>query len=380
MLAESPVLAYHWAPAIAKLGESDEVLRACFAASSSPGRCFLVMSHPLESQLAASWPPDQWSNVTVLVAVSGGPDSVALLRGLQALRGEGPGQLVVAHFDHRWREESAEDAVFVEQLAGQLQLRYLCGKASGSEPQTEATAREQRYEFLVQSAREVGARYVALAHTADDQAETILHRIMRGTGIAGLAGIPRVRSLDHGIALMRPLLHCRRDIVIDYLQSLGQSWQTDASNQDLQYMRNRIRQQLLPQLQSEYQEGVQEALLRLGERAAEVQQVLDLLTSELMEQSVVCRQEDHQQRVQIDCQALANQQPHLVRELLVAIWKDQSWPRQAMGSQQWQRLAGMVLGNGFEEGALAVQSFPGCVEAKKEGESLWLTRPREKHS
>ena len=99
-----------------------------------------------------------------------------------------------------------------------------------------------------------------------------------------------------------------------------------------------------------------------------------------MEQCVECQQDDQQQQVRIDCQALDTDQPLLVRELLVAIWKHQSWPRQAMGSQQWQRLAEMATGNGSRNGALAVQSLPGLVEAKKEGESLWLTRPREKHS
>ena len=336
------------------------------------------MSHPFETQLAESWPVCQWSDLTVVVAVSGGPDSVALLRGLQALRSAGQGQLVVAHFNHRWRDESAEEAAFVEQLAGQLQLACLCGAASGSEVQNEETARDQRYEFLVQSARQAGARYVAVAHTADDQVETILHRIMRGTGIAGLAGIPRVRQLDHGIGLMRPLLHCRRTTVTDYLQSLDQPWRTDASNQDLKYTRNRIRQQLLPQLQNQYQEGVQDALLRLGERACEVQQLLDLLTEELMEQSVECQQDDQQQQVRIDCQALATDQQLLLRELFVAIWKRQSWPRQAMGSQQWQRLAEMATNNGSHNGAQSVQSLPGLVEAKKEGESLLLTRPLEK--
>ena len=139
-------------------------------------------------------------------------------------------------------------------------------------------------------------------------------------------------------------------------------------------------QQLLPQLQNEYQEGVQDALLRLGERACEVQQLLDLLTDDLMEQSVECQQNDQQQQVRIDCQSLATGQQLLLRELFVAIWKRQSWPRQSMGSEQWQRLAEMVTNNGSHNGVQSVQSLPGLVEAKKEGESLWLTRPREKHS
>ena len=124
---------------------------------------------------------------------------------------------------------------------------------------------------------------------------------------------------------------------------------------------------------------MQDALLRLGERACEVQQLLDLLTEELMEQSVECQQDDQQQQVRIDCQALTTDQQLLLRELFVAIWKRQSWPRQAMGSEQWQRLAEMATNNGSHNGAQSVQSLPGLVEAKKEGESLLLTRPLEKH-
>ena len=333
------------------------------------------MSHSLEASLARAWPTSQWQDVTVLVAVSGGPDSVALLRAVGALKTAGKGQLVVGHFNHRWRPEADADATFVQELAGQLRLSCLVGSADEDQPRNEETARDQRYDFLLESARETGARFVVLAHTADDQVETILHRIMRGTGLAGLAGMPRVRQLDHGVALLRPLLRCHRSDVIDYLESLDQPFRRDDTNQDLQYTRNRIREQLLPQLQQEFNEGVADALLRLGDRAAEVQQVLELLTDDLMEQSVEYQQDDQQQQVRIDCQALTTEQQLLLQELFVAIWKRQSWPRQSMGSEQWQRLADMVRDVAGSE----VQSLPGSVRAKKEGESLWLTRPRENH-
>ena len=331
------------------------------------------MSHSLEAILAQAWPTNQWQDVTVLVAVSGGPDSVALLRAMHALKPGGKGQLVVGHFNHRWRPEADVDATFVQELADQLQLSCLVGNAEEGQSRSEETARDQRYDFLIQGARKTGARFVAFAHTADDQVETILHRIMRGTGIAGLAGMPRVRQLDQGVALLRPLLCCHRSDVIDYLESLEQPFRSDHTNQDLQYTRNRIREQLLPQLQQEFNEGVVGALLRLGDRAAEVQQVLELLTGGLMEQSVEFQQDDQQQQVQIDCQALAADHQLLLRELFVAIWKRQAWPRQSMGSEQWQRLADMLR----DKAGSGVESLPGSVRAKKEGESLWLTRPLE---
>ena len=314
--------------------------------------------------------------MTVLVAVSGGPDSVALLRGLQALPGEGVGQLVVGHFNHRWRSAADEDAAFVQQLAQQLQLNCVSDIATDGMQQNEETARQQRYQFLVEQARQVGARFVAVAHTADDQVETILHRIIRGTGISGLAGMPRTRQLDHGVALMRPLLCCQRKTIIDYLESIDQPYRIDATNQDRQFTRNRIREELLPRLNDQYHEGVREALLRLGTRAAEVQQLLDLLSEDLIERTVQFQQDGQQQRVRLDCSALATCQDLLLRELFVAIWKRQSWPRQAMGSDQWQRLALLVVDQ--QEGSdQSTPCFPGQVTANKEGESLWLTRPRE---
>ena len=150
----------------------------------------------------------------VLVAVSGGADSVALLTALVRLQKPVESVLIVGHYNHRWRgEESDEDARFVRELAKQ----YGIGFELDCAPQTrekstanEASAREARYRFLQQTAERRGARYLATAHTADDQAETVLHRVLRGTGIAGLAGIPRTRVLSPAVTLIRPLLAYRR--------------------------------------------------------------------------------------------------------------------------------------------------------------------------
>src|SRR5262245_36914671 len=187
---------------------------------------------PLLAKLAADWPPETWRDVTVLVAVSGGADSVALARALYQLRAPGEGRLVLAHYNHRLRgAESDGDQAFVEELGRQLAMPVAIGRQDGEKERaragetesakSEEALREVRYQFLVRTANETGTRYVATAHTADDQVETVLHNILRGTGLAGLAGIPRVRPLAGAATLIRPLLSVTRAEVIDYLASLG---------------------------------------------------------------------------------------------------------------------------------------------------------------
>ncbi|HEX5104177.1 MAG TPA: tRNA lysidine(34) synthetase TilS, partial [Pirellulaceae bacterium] len=202
----------------------------------------------LISKLATDWPPDEWRDVTVLVAVSGGADSVALLRGLHQLKAAGEGRLVLAHFNHRLRgAESDADQALVEELARRLGLEAVVGargrEGEGERGRSEESLRELRYEFLAAAADKVGARFVATAHTADDQVETVLMNVLRGTGLAGLAGIPRVRRLTDAATLIRPLLNVTRAEVLEYLHSLGQSYRDDATNQSADYTRNRVRLQ-----------------------------------------------------------------------------------------------------------------------------------------
>ena len=167
--------------------------------------------HPFETRLADSWPPENWKDLTVLVAVSGGGDSVGLLRGLAALKPPGEGRLIAAHVNHKLRGvDSDADQEFVRGLCRQLELACEVATATvdtaGSRGQgIEATARRARYAALEEMAGRVGARFVVTAHTADDQAETILHRILRGTGLRGLSGMSRSRPLGPA-TLLRPLL------------------------------------------------------------------------------------------------------------------------------------------------------------------------------
>ncbi|MFM7138596.1 MAG: tRNA lysidine(34) synthetase TilS [Planctomycetota bacterium] len=201
--------------------------------------------------LAAGLPPAHDWAFPSLVAVSGGADSVALSLAVARLTpAAAVSRLVIAHADHGLRAESAADAEFVRQLAERLGTRFVgrrldVAAAVGREG-LEGRARRLRYEFLAEAAHEAGARHVLVAHTADDQAETILHRLLRGTGVAGLAGMRRSRRLADGVALLRPLLHVPRASVRAFLAAAGQDWREDATNADLGRARNFLRHAILP--------------------------------------------------------------------------------------------------------------------------------------
>lgn len=219
------------------------------------------------------------------VALSGGADSVALLCLLLDLRAELGVVLSVAHVNHHLRgEESAEDERFVAQLARQHDLElHLCqapgedaGKhrssiGSGILSGIEAAAREQRYSFFRRLAQEQRVTKIATAHTLDDQSETVLLRMFRGTGIRGLAGIhPRIVFEERGRAfgeVVRPLLGFRRAALQDYLRARDQNWREDSSNRSVAFLRNRVRHRLLPAIAREFGESAIEHMAELAEIA-----------------------------------------------------------------------------------------------------------------
>ncbi len=220
-----------------------------------------------------------------VVAVSGGADSVALLRAL----GDLPvSDLVIAHLNHRLRDrESDEDAEFVAQLCPHLPHRIeaidVAGLAQASGDNLENAARRARYDFLARVARETQAAWIATGHTLDDQAETVLHRLIRGSGLRGLRGIAAKRELVAGIALLRPMLNVSRSDVIEYLQTIGQPWREDTTNRDSAFTRNRIRHEALPLLRT-FNPAIAETLARTAMQADEVydhieKEIHELLTS-----------------------------------------------------------------------------------------------------
>lgn len=235
----------------------------------------------------------------VLVAVSGGPDSVALLHVLRDLRKELRLRLEVAHLQHGIRgEEAAEDARFVAALAKRLKLPFHVRevdlpriRSSRGKGNLEAMAREERYRFFASIARERGIEKVATAHTLDDQAETVLMWLLRGTGRRGLGGMPPVQSLKRfsrdsstPLLLVRPLIDASRAEVTDYLRASGIRCRSDSTNLDYAYLRNWIRLEWLPALRERFGANLSSRLAQLAELWRDEERILDRLAAERLRQ------------------------------------------------------------------------------------------------
>ena len=210
-----------------------------------------------------------------LALVSGGPDSVALLRALVELGGEP----AVLHVDHGLRDASSrEDAEFVRELCEWLGVRCAVrGIRLEEGPNLQERARDERYRIAQEAADELGLREIAAGHTADDVAETVLMNLARGTGLRGLAGIAPVRG-----RLVRPLIERTRREVLEYLASLDQPYRTDPTNLTGKYTRNRVRLEVLPVLEELYP-GAARNLARGAARAREDLETLEELAAEVVE-------------------------------------------------------------------------------------------------
>ncbi|MFH5186687.1 tRNA lysidine(34) synthetase TilS [Paenibacillus sp. TAB 01] len=227
----------------------------------------------------------------IVVAVSGGPDSVALLHVLFLLSGRWNWKLSVAHVNHQFRmEESEREAAYVADLANRLGLpceiarldvpRYI--EETGKNSQV--AARELRYGFLHEAAVRFGAHKIAMAHHADDQAETLLMRLLRGTGPAGLSGIPAQRA-EQKVELVRPLLRIYKSEIVSYCEEAGLVYYTDSSNLDTKYFRNEVRLEVLPYLRR-FNDQLPQSLNRLSRMMAAENDWMELQAKELWAQGV----------------------------------------------------------------------------------------------
>jgi tRNA(Ile)-lysidine synthase len=203
----------------------------------------------------------------VLVALSGGPDSVALLHGLLAIRAEYDLKLCAAHLNHRLRgAESEEDEKFAANLARSLKLRFFSKRidvrreAAKRKMTIEETAREVRYQYLEKAASQIKADKIAVGHQADDQAETFLMRLLRGAGGAGLSGMPVRRG-----KIIRPLIQFRREEIESFLKANRIPHRIDSSNYLRDHFRNRIRLTLMPEIRKEFNPKIVESLNRAAD-------------------------------------------------------------------------------------------------------------------
>jgi len=290
----------------------------------------------------------------ILVAVSGGADSVALLRGLHALLPQRNLQLCVGHFDHRLRADSADDACWVQELSRKLGLDCLLGQAEQTAG-SEESARAQRYAFLLAAARQMGCSSVAVAHTADDQAETVLHHLLRGTGLRGLSGMPEQRELASDMALIRPCLQVRRSLLRQALEEWKQEFREDSTNASPQYTRNRIRHSLLPILRDEVNPQVDGALLRLAWQAGDAQSAVEWMARSILDRLSLTADAE---AVRFNRREFVSVPVAIVREFICLLWREQGWPRQALGADHIQTLVKMI-----QQGTPRRHSLPGRLMA-----------------
>jgi tRNA(Ile)-lysidine synthase len=215
----------------------------------------------------------------VVVGVSGGPDSLSLLNALQRLEYK----VIVAHFDHCLRPESAQDAENVRQMTEKAGLPFVTSRkdvnsyAHSERLSIEEAARKARYHFLFDQAHRASAQAVAVAHTADDQVETVLMHLLRGAGLSGLKGMSYrtiVPEWDKQIPLVRPLLGIWRSEILAYCQDLGLQPLFDESNQDVTFFRNRLRHELIPLLE-QYNPQVRQVIWRMARTLSADHEVLE---------------------------------------------------------------------------------------------------------
>jgi tRNA(Ile)-lysidine synthase len=276
----------------------------------------------------------------MVVAVSGGPDSVALLRALVELGHP----VVVAHLNHQLRgHDSDHDEDFVRTLAESLHLDFhgtrvdVASRAQGAN--LEATARRLRYDWLGQVAITCGLAHVATGHTANDQAETVLHRLLRGTGWQGLRGIAARRPLADRVELVRPLLDVTRAQVVDYLTTLGQSACHDSSNDDIRLTRNRLRHELLQHLQKRYNPKIVAVLGRLARQADEEFRLRQRDAQALL---LAAERPRAGSQIVLDRGCLSTASRPLLRAMFRQLWAREGWPVARMGFDDWERLADLA--------------------------------------
>ncbi|MHC4696304.1 MAG: tRNA lysidine(34) synthetase TilS [Planctomycetota bacterium] len=276
---------------------------------------------------------------TVVVGVSGGPDSMALLHLLVDLNRKADWHLRVhvAHLDHLLREGEAEkDAAFVQAAVDSLGVsctidrRDTARLAEAESVSIEETGRRERYAFFGRVCLQVGAKVVAVGHHADDHAETILHRIVRGTGLRGLVGIPRSRPLtpDSDVRLIRPLLGFTRKDILAYVADNGIAYREDRTNALTEPMRNRIRHIILPQLEAEMNPQVREALIRLGEQAQWIEQYLRETVERTFATLIISRTD---QELVLNADALMRKSRIVQSELIRLAYRSFGLGEQALG-------------------------------------------------
>lgn len=319
--------------------------------------------------LSTNWATQRWRDVGVVIGCSGGADSVALLRLMAELRTQGNnpprGFVIAAHYNHALRgSESDDDQQFVHKLADQLGLRFQTTRTQSSET-SEAALRSMRMQFLTDTAHASGARYIAVAHSADDNAETVLHHLLRGTGPAGLTGINHTRSIGTDLVLYRPLITASRLEIRKALTDMKQPWREDSSNQQLHYQRNWIRHELIPTIEHRYPRAV-EAINRAVSGQREWRSLVDQLAQAWLDEHQIENRSTGTPQDEVSLKRDPSTDRAVIISAMQNLWTKMGWARGAMARDHWCRLAST-----FESPILERYSLPGPVDV--DATQKWIT-------
>ena len=298
----------------------------------------------------------------ILVAVSGGQDSLCLAKLLLDLQPKWGWDLAIAHCDHRWRSDSAANAVFVQNLANQWQVDYFEQTAEGV-LSSEAAAREWRYQSLMQIAQQHNYDTIVTGHTASDRAETLLYNLMRGSGADGLQALTWTRSLTANLQLVRPLLSVTRAQTAQFCQEMGLAIWEDSTNQSLEFARNRIRLELIPYLQTHFNPQVEQALNQTAELLQAEVEYLEAEASRLLGQAKwgIEGQSYRFNRRPLQTAPIALQR-RAIRQFL-----QQSLP-ETPNFDQIEKLVTLISAPNRSQ----TDPFPGGAIAQVEGDWIWL--------
>ena len=334
---------------------------------------------PQGSHLYQRWSQDlkrgRWfrAGERVGVAISGGPDSVLLLHFMRQFAREAGLTVAAVHFNHKLRgEESEDDERFVRDLAKELGIEFFCSAPDDNPAQTlkwrnlEAVARDARYKFFLTLVHRGRLDKVVTGHTASDQAESVLLRLLRGSGTRGLGGI--YPSL--GGKILRPFLRLTRGEIIEELKSRHLGFRVDSTNRSLRFLRNRIRLELLPLLEREYNPEISTLLSELSGRARDDEEVLEQLARERSQPWLV--REGTAEKIPI--RALMEFPPALQRRVLRQMIQSVKGNVLDVGHRQLEALRHLARDAQSDRRLV----LPGHVEARKEFD--WLTIRRESPS
>lgn len=302
--------------------------------------------------------PDQ----KLLVAVSGGQDSLCLIQLLLDLQPKWGWNLAIAHCDHCWRKDSQANADHVQNLAQNWHLPFYLETAKNL-VKSEANARNWRYQVLIAIAKANNYQYIVTGHTASDRAETLLYNLIRGTGADGLQALTWQRSLSENLILVRPLLEVTRQQTEKFCQEFNLPIWLDTTNENLQYARNRIRLELLPYLKQNFNPQVES---HLGQTAELLQGEVEYLEQIALELRLEASAKDEKGHLQINRRLLKKQhlalQRRVMRQLLQEILPH------AANFEQIEKITALITAPNRSQ----TDPFPGGAIAIVQGDWIWI--------